>query len=362
MRIALYCPLKPPHHPIPTGDRTIARNLVSGISAVGHDVILASDFIAYMKRPDLDLLVERKAAALAEADAVIARLADAPPDVWLTYHPYDKAPDWIGPTVCDHYEIPYLTVEAARTAQPGFAAHRAAAQAGIQRADLHMVMKGSDRDYLAELLGSDAKLRPLPPFIDTFEPRFGPVKTTPVLLAVGQMRPGKKAHNFRMLADALKRIADRRWSLVLVGDGPARAEVNAMFAPFGDRVIFTGAVSRDSVVDEMAAADIFVWPGWREPIGMVYLEAQSLGLPIAAFADMGVPLVVAHGETGLLAQADDVADLSASIARLLGEPGLRATLGRNGPAHVRTNHSLLAAGQRLDRAFREALGEGTASG
>jgi glycosyltransferase involved in cell wall biosynthesis len=356
MKVALYCPIKPPHHPIPTGDRTIARNLMAAMEQAGHEVVLASDFIAYMKRPDVALLNLRKAAALAEASVTIARLADAPPDVWLTYHPYDKAPDWIGPIVTQHFGIPYITAEATRTGQVGFEAHRLEAQAGIRAANLHMVLKDSDRSYLTDLLGSDESLRPLPPFIDPLTPAPRPNNPTTALLAVGQMRPGKKLRNFEILAEALAPLTDHDWHLTLIGGGPAEEHVRKAFAPLSDQIIFTGAVPREAVLDEMRKADLFVWPGWREPIGMVYLEAQSLGMPVAAFADMGVPLVVADGETGLLALADDMTALTANIARLLDEPALRLSLGGAGPAHVARNHSLAAAGERLTAAFREVLG------
>ena len=44
-----------------------------------------------------------------------------------------------------------------------------------------------------------------------------------------------------------------------------------------------------------------MWPGYREPIGMVYLEAGAVGVPVVALASMGVPMVVRDGETGILA-------------------------------------------------------------
>lgn len=362
MRIALYCPIKPPHSKIATGDRTIARNLLTGISEAGHDIFLASSFIAYMKRPDAALLQHRKQKALAEAQRVIKQLAAHPPDIWLTYHPYDKAPDWIGPTICKYYNIPLITVEAARTGQPGFEAHRQEAQAGIKAADLHMVLKTSDRAYLSELLGSDKTLRALPPFIDPLEPRSRPVNKTPVMLAAGQMRPGKKLHNFKILADVLLPLKDQKWDLVLVGGGPEEKAVRAAFEPFGSRVRFTGQIARNGVLDEMSKADLFVWPGWREPIGMVYLESQSLGLPVAAFADMGVPLVVEHGRTGLLAPADNPAALSDVIKTLLNDSNLLKKIGNAGPDHIAKKHSLAAAGKQITSAFNEVLGARQTSG
>ena len=60
MKIAVFCPIKPPDHPIPSGDRTIARNLMTAIGIAGHEPFLASRFIAYSKRADIELLQQRK--------------------------------------------------------------------------------------------------------------------------------------------------------------------------------------------------------------------------------------------------------------------------------------------------------------
>ena len=52
-----------------------------------------------------------------------------------------------------------------------------------------------------------------------------------------------------------------------------------------------------------SAGDMFVFPGIRESLGMVYLESQSCGLPVVAFHNGGIPEVVVDGETGFLTPA-----------------------------------------------------------
>ena len=365
-RIAFYATIKPPDHPIASGDRLIARNLMQALSLAGYDVELASKFIAYSKREASEILNERKTGALAEADRLIESLANNPPHLWLTYHPYCKAPDWIGPKVSDALNIPYVTVEAAKTGQ-GFedggdrwAAWRAEAQAGIRQADLHLAFKPTDRCYLTELLGSDANISMIAPFIDATIPAELPdIKLpshwcpgAPVLLTVGMMRPGKKVENFRRIAAALEQLQALHWNLVLVGGGPEEDNIKSMFSPIdAGRLHFAGAISHDEVLAMMSAADLFVWPGWKEPIGMVYLEAQMMGLPVAALDSMGVSLSVKHGKTGLLAAEDDVQGFAENLSTLISHPALRQDFGKAARKSIEKFHSMPAAAQTLKKAL-----------
>ena len=97
MHIAFYAPIKPPDHPIPSGDRLIAGNLIKALKLAGHKIELASRFIAYSKRSDIEILHTRKIAALEGAADLISKYQALPievrPNIWITYHPYCKAPD-----------------------------------------------------------------------------------------------------------------------------------------------------------------------------------------------------------------------------------------------------------------------------
>lgn len=370
LKIAFYAPIKPPDHPIPSGDRVIAGNLMAALREDGHDVELVSRFVAYSKREATSILQVRKRDALIEAQRVLDHLKGVPPDLWMTYHPYCKAPDWIGPFVSRSLDIPYVTVEAAKTGQglengeDRWAAWRTEAQAGIRQAQLHLCFKPSDRAYLEHLLGEGARIEDIAPFIDTkvTTPLPDPDLPAhwrndwPVLLAVGMMRPGKKLENYRLLSRALEPLQALHWTLCVVGDGPEMPRVREYFRGYAqERVQFSGAVDQSRVLALMQAADLFVWPGWREPIGMVYLEAQLMGTPVAAFQSLGVPLVVRHGETGLLAEEGDVAALSATLSQLISHPKLRFDLAERSSEYVQKNHSLTAASRQIGQALRNRL-------
>ncbi len=354
MRIAFYAPIKPPDHPIPSGDRLIAGNLIAAMKLAGFGVHLASRYIAYSKRSDEEVMIKRKTGALEEAAALIAKYHSMPlderPEIWVTYHPYCKAPDWVGPILANALAIPYVTVEAAKTGQGDeWLAWRKEAQAGIRLADRHLWFKPTDRDYLVKILGSNERLCHLSPFVDLDNiEETQPVqlpkhwdRDTPVLITVGMMRKGKKDRNFYLLAEILKDMQDIPWNLVVVGGGPEEHAVKDTFSTISqERIHWCGQVPSIEVAGWMKAADIFTWPGWREPIGMVYLEAAAQGLPTVAFDNMGVPLVVRHGETGLLAVFDDLPSYRSHLTKLLLDKKLASQMGVKAREFVVTSRSM----------------------
>ena len=67
---------------------------------------------------------------------------------------------------------------------------------------------------------------------------------------------------------------------------------------------------------------------------MVLMEAMSQSIPVISTRLSGIPELILHGQTGLLASPDDAQDLASQIDSLLVEPGLRDTLTRNALGHV----------------------------
>ena len=78
----------------------------------------------------------------------------------------------------------------------------------------------------------------------------------------------------------------------------------------------------------------------QEALGMVYLEAQSCGLPVVAFDNAGVPEAVLAGRTGLLVPMRDGSAFAEAIARLLDDAPLRRPMGATARAHIREAHEL----------------------
>ena len=181
----------------------------------------------------------------------------------------------------------------------------------------------------------------------------------PLLACVAMMRGGRKAESFRLLARALERIPHVSWHLLVVGDGPARREVEASFAELGaaGRVTFLGLRSPPALWGIVSACDLFVWPALGEPLGMAMLEAQALGVPVVAGDARGVGEVVVHGAGGWLVPEGDAAAFAGAVEKALIDPAVLAAAGVAARARVCARHGLAAASRNLDRWIREAVEE-----
>jgi glycosyltransferase involved in cell wall biosynthesis len=161
------------------------------------------------------------------------------------------------------------------------------------------------------------------------------------------MRPGDKLASYRLLGAALEGLLDLRWSLEIVGDGPARSEVESALAPLGPRVSYRGALDEAAVAASLAEADLFVWPAVNEAFGMALLEAQASGVAVVAGASGGVAGIVVSGETGLLAPPGDAASFAAAVRHLILDGAARRAMGGAARAKVERDHDLPAAAARL---------------
>jgi glycosyltransferase involved in cell wall biosynthesis len=336
VRIAFHTPLNAYDDGRISGDRRMACQLVAVLEGLGHvvePVLAARDF---MPSADAGRLARHQSGAARHVEAMLARWRDGvpSPELWFTYHNYYKAPDLLGPAIVEKLGIPYVVAEASdaqRRASGEWADHTRIVRAGLSAADLHLHFTDRDRQGLEPWRSAHTALLELPPFIafDSEPPRHAGDAAVPRLVTVAMMREGTKQNSYLTLARVLGRVADRPWTLTIIGDGRKRSEIEQAFAglPAG-RVKWRGAIPHDRVVMEMAAHDVFIWPGVREAYGLVYLEAQAVGLPIVAFDSGGVSATVRGGETALLAPEGDEAALAGALQRLLDDTALRATMGR----------------------------------
>ncbi|TWS99623.1 glycosyltransferase family 4 protein [Reyranella sp. CPCC 100927] len=378
LRFAFHTPLKPLHHPTPSGDRAMARALVALLERLGHTVQAVDRHDADAARVAMtaESLPAVQAAGRARAAALIerwSRLAPDDPDRptgWFTYHVWYKRPDWLGPEVARALGIPYIIAEASyapkRAGGPWDLGHRATA-AAVRAADLVLTLNPDDAACLAPLLASPQAMTIVPPFLDaepwhraatdraapraSLRQRFGWPAQTPVLLAVAMMRPPDKVASYGVLAAAMRRLMDCDWRLLLVGDGAARAAVAALFAPLGPRVAFAGAQAADALPALYAGADLYVWPAMNEAYGISLLEAQAAGLPVIAGRTRGVPAVVADGDTGLLTALGEADAFADGVRRLLDDPAQRAMMGAAAMARIARDHDLAAAARTIGGAI-----------
>ncbi len=377
MNIAFYAPLKPPDHPVPSGDRRMARALMTALARSGHRVVLASRLRSRdgdgdpARQTRLGAIGRRLAARLVRRAAATDRF-----DLWFTYHVYYKAPDHLGPAVAAALGIPYVIAEAShapRRADGPWAVGHAAAAAAIRRAEALFVVNSADRPGLRALGCDEGRLIGLPPFLDP-APFAAAAAARPAhraalaaahrldpravrLIAVGMMRAGAKERSFAVLADALRCLPDRRWQLILVGDGPRRAAIEAAFAGLpAERLVWLGAVDGDRLPALYAAADLMVWPAIDEAYGMALLEAQATGLAVVAGHSGGVGDIVAAGTTGELVPPGDAAAFAGALGALIDDPARRAAYAAAAEARVAAEHDLARAAARLDRVLSRLTG------
>ncbi|PVB60762.1 glycosyltransferase family 4 protein [Labrenzia sp. 011] len=363
MKIAFTAPMKPLDHPVPSGDRTMGRLIVKALQAGGHEVSVASTFRSWRKDGGDAIQSDVRADALREAERIAGdwQKSGYRPDLFLTYHLYHKAPDWIGPALADRFGLPYAIVEASRAPKRrtgDWAFGFASADAALQRADAVAAIHNADAECLRAVV-PDARLEVLLPFLDTAPYRQAaetakPLAALPLkLLAVGMMREGDKTRSYEVLAAALQQIQDRAWQLTIIGDGPNRDHVLKLFPP--DKIAWLGALPEDRLAVHYARHDLLVWPAMREAYGLVLLEAQAAGIGIVAGDTFGVPDIVVDGETGLLSAEGDPQGFAVNLERILDDPALADRLGHAARQHIESRHSLEAGSARLDAFVRRAV-------
>ena len=181
--------------------------------------------------------------------------------------------------------------------------------------------------------------------------RYGPR----MVLAVGRLVYYK---GFDYLVRAMQAVDGR---LVILGDGPLRAPLEALAAELGvaHRVTLAGAVPE--LAPNYHAAEVFALPAVArsEAFGLVQLEAMAAGLPVVnTRIDSGVPFVSRDGESGITVAPADVRALAGALGRLLDDPALRARLGQGARERVRREFGLRRMVADTLALYREAAARG----
>lgn len=368
MKICFYAPFKPLDHPNPSGDLVTASGLVDYLNARGHQVSAASAlrcrWIYWKPWMWPRVLWERHRAT--------RRFGSGRCDLWFSYHSYYKAPDMLGPTVSRRLGVPYVLFQGIYSTRrrrqlstlPGFALNRSALLAARH------IFTNKRRD-LANLkrLVPEERITYIAPGLDpdqfTFDPearrqlrRTWDAGGDPVILSVAMFRPGVKADGLAWIIRTCGELArrGRRFVCVIAGDGKERSRLERLAREeIGARIYFAGRIPRGELYRYYSAADLFFFPGIREALGMVYLEAQSCGLPVVAFENAGVPEAVQKDRTGLLTPLEDSRALTAAVDRLLCDTGLRRQMGEYAKAYVRECHDLGKNYGRMDEILRRMV-------
>jgi glycosyltransferase involved in cell wall biosynthesis len=146
-----------------------------------------------------------------------------------------------------------------------------------------------------------------------------------------------------------------RLRMVVAGDGPLKADLMRMAQEWNisGQVSFIGHCDR--VPAFLRCLDIFVLASKFEPYGVALLEAKAAGAAIVATRVNEIPEIIADGESGLLAPAEDPESMSRLFIALARDPEMRARLGRQARAEARARNSLESVVSGYEELYRASL-------
>jgi glycosyltransferase involved in cell wall biosynthesis len=175
----------------------------------------------------------------------------------------------------------------------------------------------------------------------------------PHVVSVGRLAPMK---GFGVLLEALADVDGA--TLTLVGDGPDRTalETSARRLGLADRVRFAGALGAGEVTELLREADVFCLPSFAEGVPVVLMEAMAARVPVVTTTVMGIPELVADGETGRLVPPGRPEPLAAALRELAADPAARARMGEAGRAAIEAGFDVDRSAAELARLFGHADG------
>ena len=194
--------------------------------------------------------------------------------------------------------------------------------------------------------------------LENFAPRnkhsardvFGiPQKSKVVLFVADGLRLHRKG--FGTLVEALQRLSQRVPNVCVVCVGHNDP-------PPGLRVpwIHLGYINNDRLLSNIySAADVFVIPSFQDNLPNTVLESMACGTPVAGFAVGGIPDMIQHGKTGLLAPPSDAISLGAAITELLKNTERQLTLSANCRRVAVHRYSLARQAVRYYELYKELL-------
>jgi len=177
----------------------------------------------------------------------------------------------------------------------------------------------------------------------------------PVIGVVAYLRQDK-GHEvlLRAFPEILKSYPD--CSLVIVGDGPERLNLEALAKHLEIEKSVRFAGLREDIPIVLGGLDIFCQPSLRnEGVPQSVLQAGAVALPVVSTEVGGIPEAVVHGKTGFLVAPDDAFALADRITALLADRELRRGMGEAARLHVSGAFSVQRMIDRTEEAYAAAL-------
>lgn len=162
-----------------------------------------------------------------------------------------------------------------------------------------------------------------------------------------------KGHRYFVEAAAKVLKQQQGVAFLIVGEGPEEQNIRAQIERLGLTTEVRMLGFRDDLLDVFRSLDLFVIPTIEgDTIPQVLMQALAIGLPVVSTTTGSIPDVVADGESGFIVPPRDADALADRICRLLGDPELRAAMGRRGRQTVERSYSIDRMVDELERVYR----------
>lgn len=195
--------------------------------------------------------------------------------------------------------------------------------------------------------------------------KFQPALTSPrpdTVLFVSRLVQ-KKGCEYLLRAMSIVQQSRPATELTVIGDGVLRQELEELARSLNIRCRFLGSQPSDAVREALQSARLFCVPsvtaknGDSEGLGMVFAEAQAMGVPVVSFAHGGIPEVVQDGRTGFLAPEYDHAKLADGILRYLVDDDFWQQSRVRGIAWIQKRFDLATQTAELEEIYNNVIAE-----
>jgi glycosyltransferase involved in cell wall biosynthesis len=194
---------------------------------------------------------------------------------------------------------------------------------------------------------------------DVFSPSRSPGRSQGVLF-VGRLVE-KKGCEYLVRAMQVVQHAHPRCELTVIGDGPLRPSLESLAGQLNVCCRFRGTQPEAAVREALRTAQIFCVPsvtaanGDSEGLGMVFAEAQAMGVPVVSTAHGGIPEIVVNRVTGLLTPERDYEYLANALSLLLGDQDLWQQFHLAALRHVERHFDLRTQTALLEKIYNETI-------
>ncbi|MBU1044174.1 MAG: glycosyltransferase family 4 protein [Candidatus Omnitrophica bacterium] len=171
---------------------------------------------------------------------------------------------------------------------------------------------------------------------------------------VGRLEPIKGLECFIQAAIMIAKKFSKV-HFVLVGEGSLRESLEANIAGqnLSKRFTFTGW--QDDPLSYMQAMDMLVLASLNEAVGLVLIEAQSMGVPVIATKVGGVPEIVKDGKSGILVEPGSPAELVAAMEKLISNSTQRREMGKYAKKNISEKYSVNAFINNISQTYEQLI-------